>query len=428
MYRLNSKGIYYRDIVEGVEEQLVEMGFGALGMYYTAKKKNELSNIAVLLMHCDQNYMSQNMGPQLASQGFQVLACDSEFGEIENKFRTLNKAMNFLKSLPDVKKVILMGHSGGATLMTAYQSIAEKGAQIYRGNEKIYATTIQEELIPADGIMLIDANYGNGVMTLLSLDPAVIEEGNGMRLDPELDIFNPANGYDPAGAHYTKAFIEKYFKAQADRNRRLIKLALNRLELINSGRGNYADDEPFIITAGNQPKPNNRLIPEDLHFLSHTKKPYDLLRGDGTVTNEIIHCVRTPEIDFCFSRFYNMGANATTVKGFLSSQAINATDEFLVKEDDIVGVDWNSCYASPISNIKHIDVPLLTIGLTGSYEYLAAEMIFENAQMGDKTIAFIHGAGHMFTPNHSAEKKHGSFGNTEKVLYDYMGTWMRRFM
>lgn len=428
MYRLNKDGVFRKDSVDGVRETLVEIGFLSHAMYYSPEQENELSGIGVILMHCDQNYMSLNMAPQLAGMGYQVLACDSQPGEIENKFRILNQGMSFLRSLPMVKKVVLMGHSGGATLMTAYQSIAENGAEIYRGAEMIYATTIQEELIPADGIMLIDANYGNAVMTLLSIDPAVAEEGNAMRLDPEFDIFNPDNGYDPGGAHYSEVFAGKYFAAQAERYRRLIKSALDRLSVIKAGKGNYADDEPFIIAGGNQPKPNNRLIPEDLHFLSHTKKKYDLLHGDGTVTNEVIRCVRTPEIDRCFSSFYNMGANVTTVKGFLSSQAIETTGDFSVKEDDIAGLVWDSCYASPISNIRGISVPLLTIGLTGSYEYLAAEMIYERAAMKDKTIAFVHGAGHMFTPNAQAEKIYGSFGDTEKVLYEYMGNWMKRML
>ena len=428
MYRLNQNGIFEKEVVEGVAESYVQMGFDAQAMFYYPSNEADIKSVGVILMHCDQNYMALNMGPQLAKQGYQILACDSDFGEIENKFKILNKTMKFLRSLPTVEKVILMGHSGGATLMTAYQSIAENGAEIYKGPEKLYATTIQEELIPADGIMLIDANYGNAVMTLLSLDPAIEEEGNGIKLNPEFDIFDTANGYDPEGAKYSEAFKEKYFKAQADRNKRLIQKALERLALIEEGKGSYVDDEPFIIAAANQPKPNNRLLPEDLHLLSHTKNAYDLLHGDGTITNERIYCVRTPEIDRCFSSTYHMGANKNTLRSFLSSEAIETTDDFCVKEDGIIGLNWDSCYASPIGNIKDIRVPMLTMGFTGSYEYLAAEMIFERAVMEEKTIVFVEGAGHMFTPNRDAEQIHGSFGDTEKIIYDYMGQWLNRFV
>ncbi len=427
MFRLNAEGNFIQEKISGVTESYVQIGFSQQAMYYSPVHKNKVSHIGVILMHCDQNYMALNMGLQLAAHGYQVLACDSEFGEIENKFKILNKAMKFLRKNVGAEKVILMGHSGGATLMTAYQSIAENGAHIYQGPEKLYRTTIEEELIPADGLMLIDANYGNGPMTLLSLDPAVIEEGNGMKLDPEFDIFDSKNGYDPQGAHYSPSFIKKYFKAQAARNEKLINKALDRLTIIKAGKGYYADDEPFVITAGNQPKPNNRLIPQDLHLLSHTKGTYDLLHGDGRITNERISCVRTAEIDRCFSSYFNLGANVTTVKGFLSSQAIRTTSDFMVREDGLTDVIWESSYASPISNISAVSVPLLTIGLTGSYEYLASEMIYEKAKMKDKTIAFVHGAGHMFSPNHQAESVYGIFGDTEKVLYEYMSDWMIRF-
>ena len=91
-------------------------------------------------------------------------------------------------------------------------------------------------------------------------------------------------------------------------------------------------------------------------------------------------------------------------------------------------MNWNSSYASPIGNIEHISVPALFVGMTGGYEYLASEMIFNHAKMVDKTIAFVRGATHMFFPNRDAEKIHGPFGDTEKALYDYMAKWLKKFI
>ena len=259
------------------------------------------------------------------------------------------------------------------------------------------------------------------------LDPAVIEEGNGMRLDPKYDIFDPANGYDKNGANYSPEFIRMYQKAQRERNERLIDFALDRLAKIQRGEGDYVDDEPFMITAADQPKPNNRLLPEDLHLLAHTKGEYDLLHGDGTITHERIQCLRTPEMDRCFSSTYGMGVNKNTIKGFLSSQAIRTTEDFAVTEDDVLGVDWHSSYASPIGNIEHISVPALFVGMTGGYEYMASELIYNHAKMADKKIAFVRGASHNFVPNFDAEKVYGSFGDTEGTLFDYIAAWMKKF-
>ncbi|MCD7745021.1 MAG: alpha/beta hydrolase [Lachnospiraceae bacterium] len=428
--RIGHTGEVERDIRKTISETLIVNDRSRThAMEYQPVNPMETSQIAVVIMHCDQNYMGYKMGPALAERGYHVLACEStEGGEIDRKLEMLDESVRYLRQNPEVEKIILMGHSGGATLMTAYQSIAENGPQIYQGDEMIYKCTLTRSLEPADGLMLIDANYGNGVMSLLSMDPAVEEEGNGRKLNPEFDIFSAENGYDPAGAHYSDAFIRKYEAAQAARNEKLINLALERLEKLQKGEGNYVDDEPFFITGADQPKPNNRLLPEDTRLLSHTKGEYDLVHGDGTVTHEPIRSVRTPECDHSFSDTWGMGVNKNTVKGFLSSQAIRTTGDFAVLEDEIVGIDWKSSYASPIGNIDGITVPTLVMGMTGGYEYLAAEMIYQRAKMADKSIAFVHGASHVFAPNHAAEKVPGEFGDTENALYDYMAGWMRRFL
>lgn len=400
-----------------------------MAMEYAPVQAGAASRVAVILMHCDQNYMGLQMGPALARRGYTVLAAQSiESGPLEPKLRLLDGYVRYLRARPDIDKVVLMGHSGGATLMTAYQAIAENGPQIYQRPDMVYQTPLQDKLAPADGIMLIDANYGNGVMSLLSLDPAVLEEGNGMKLDPAFDIFDPANGYDKNGAHYLPEFQKRYWTAQKKRNDALIAKAQQRLVLIEAGKGCYIDDEAFPITAADQPKPNNRMLPEDLRLLSHTRGEYDLLHGDGHITHEQIRCVRTPEIDRSFSNTYGMGVNKNTVRGFLSAQAIRTTEDFAVREDGITGVEWNSSYASPIGNIEGISVPALFMGMTGSYEYLASEMIWDHAKMKDKTIAFVQGATHMFFPNREAEKTPGEFGDTENALYDYMAGWLKKFM
>ena len=68
-----------------------------------------------------------------------------------------------------------------------------------------------------------------------------------MKLDPEPDAFDPANGFDP---EYSEVFLKKFFEAQAARNNAVVKRALERLRAIESGKGFYADDEPFSVTGG----------------------------------------------------------------------------------------------------------------------------------------------------------------------------------
>jgi hypothetical protein len=95
--------------------------------------------------------------------------------------------------------------------------------------------------------MLIDSNWGLAEMMLFNLDPAVISQENGQKLNS--DLFNPKNGFNPAGSSYSDEFIRKFLSAEGKRNNQLIKTALGRLELIKTGKGNFADDEPFIAPA-----------------------------------------------------------------------------------------------------------------------------------------------------------------------------------
>ena len=400
-----------------------------LAMEYAPKKPVKTARVAVVLMHCDLNYMGLPMASALARRGYRTLGCQSiASGDIDRRFEIMDGHIRYLKANPNIDKVILMGHSGGATLVTAYQAMAENGPEIFKGSKMLYKTRLKGKLEPADGIMLIDANYGNGVMSLISMDPAVVEEGCGMKLDPAYDIFDPAKGFRKDGAVYSPEFRKQYRLAQKRRNDALIDAALARLDKLEKGEGSFVDDEPFIIAAANQPKPNNRMLPQDLHQLNHTKGKYDLLHGDGSITHGQIFSVRTPECGRSFSQTYSLGAAKNTVRGFLSSQALRTTEDFDVLEDDIVGVDWHSSYSTPIGNIEHIHVPTLMMGMTGSYEFIAAEMIYNHAVMADKTIAFVQGASHMFNPNHAAEKVPGEFGDTERVLYDFIAGWLERFV
>lgn len=425
--RFGRDGVAKECVYPGITETFCVMGFGRHAMYYAPAEPIDLSKIAVVIMHCDGNYMSMNIGPELARRGFQALALEAwQGGSIDDKLEHLGRAIKYLKGRDDVEKIILMGHSGGATLMTAYQAIAEKGVEIFRTDKMVYKCQVKDKLIPADGMMLLDANYGNAVMTMLSLDPAIIEEGNGVKLNPEFDAFNPEIGYDKNGANYSSEFVKKYNKAQAERNNRIVDYAMDRLEMIARGEGNFLDDEPLDMAGASQIKPNNRLINQDMHLLAHTKAEHTLIHGDGTVTHEQIRSLRVPEFDSNNTPYLNRAGNCSTVRAFLSSQAIRATEDFEIKEDEIVGVDWESSYASPIGNIAHISVPSLFMGMTGGYEYLASEMIYDRAPMEDKEIAFVRGASHNFFPDKAGEAVHGPYGDTENAVYDKLADWMTK--
>ncbi len=309
--------------------------------------------------------------------------------------------------------------------MSAYQNATENGVQAFQGPEKLIRCSDLGKLCPADGVMLLDSNYGNGAMTLLSLDPAVMNEDDGKTLDPELDLFNPANGYNPKGATYSDEFIRKYQKAQGERNNRLIAAALERLHALESGKGKYADDEPFIVPGGAQNGFNNKLFPQDVRLLSRTRKAWPLLHADGSITTQVIPCVRQAKNDKSFTDSYRLGAIKSTIRTYLNSSAVRTTEDFGYDEDSMYGIDWLSSYNCTPGNVTGVSAPLLVMGMTAGYEFVAAEIIYEMAQKcSDKTIAFVEGANHGYFTAKECEAYPGQFGDTVKTLYDYVDKWL----
>lgn len=403
-----------------IRDTYVVIGRRQHGILYEPVVKNEKSRIGVVIIHSDGDYGTLNMCGELAKRGYiafggQVSSSDDI---LDNKLLDVKNAVNFLKGIKGVEKVVLMGHSGGATLMSAYQAVAENGAGIFQGDDMVIKCSVKESLPAADGIMTIDSNWGNGSMTLFSIDPAVIEEGNGVKLDPELDIFNPANGFDPEGSHYSEAFMKKFLAAQRERNNRLIDKAVERLHAIEAGKGCYVDDEPFVVAGGSQIGPLNKLFPEDISLFAHTKSQHTLLHADGSETVGVVPSVRPARGGRNMTPVFGFGAEVTTVRHYLTERSVYAGENYSINADCAEGILWDRSYDCTPANIKHVHVPTLCVGLTGSYEYLAAEEIYNNSPSTDKSIAFVEGASHMFA---AIDEK---YGDTEKVLYDYMDKWL----
>jgi hypothetical protein len=417
----------------GVEARYVPLGSGEPGVLYEPTVPGPKSHIALFVMHASGDYLTFSACTELSRRGYRVLCANnssSKAGTFDDGIfdRVLLEArvgVAYLRQYPGVDKVVLFGHSGGATIMTAYQDIAENGLKACQGPEKIHACPdTLADLPKADGIVLADANWGQAEMTLLSVDPSVIDDGNGLKLDPALDMYDPANGYAKTGSHYSPAFVRKFLAAEGARNNRLIALAQHRLALIEAGKGDYADDEPFIVAGASFI--GNRLFSEDTALLHRSRKPWPVIHSDGTITNQIIASVRVPEGRQNPTSKMAFGALKTTVRNYLSSYAIRTTPDFGYDATSLHGIDWTSTYASPPGDVEGITVPLATIGMTGHWEGLAAETIYDHAASRDKTIAFVEGATHFYTPCAPCEKTPGQFGDTIKTTYDYIDGWLAK--
>ena len=412
----------------------VHLGSGVPGLYYEPQNPGPKAAIAVFVMHASGDYLEMPACAELSERGYRVLcanntnnkAMESDF-DMDRALLDAKLGVEWLRKQANVRKVVLLGHSGGGVLMSAYQAVAEKGLSACNGPEKLAPCASSVAGLPAaDGIVLLDANYGISTMTLFSLDPAILDERSGRKIDPSLDLFNPKNGFDPAGSTYGPAFQHRFEAGVARRSQRLVATATARLKLIDAGKGQFRDDEPFIVPGAYYLGGNNKFFAQDTRFLAHTRNAWPLLHQDGSTTTEIVHSVRRPQGMRPLSDSYAEGALRTTVRKYLVSHAIRVGNDFGYDESGIHGVDWTSSYTTPIGNVHNVTVPLLTMGMTAGYEYLAAELIYENSASADKSIAFVEGATHIFLPCAPCGATPDQYGDTKKTLFDHVDQWLAK--
>ena len=406
-----------------IKNKYIQLTHRQGGVVYEPVRQEERAGTGIVLMHSDGDYYGFIPAPELAKRGFTVLASNvgESRGPFEDKLEDVGRALEYMQSYEGIQRTVLLGHSGGATLMSAYQAVAENGVSIFQDEHRIVKMRDMKKLPKADAVMLLDSNWGNGVMTLVSLEPGITAQTSSRSLKPGFDLFDPKNGFHPEGSRYSDEFVANYHKAQEERNNALIAYALERLEQIEAGAGDFDDDEPFIIAGGSQIAPNNKLFPPDIRYLSHTQEKYDLIHADAAVTNEVICSLRSPHFDKNMVTMNKFATDITTIRTYLTCSCVR-TKGFGYDSTHMSGIDWDSSFSCTPGNIRHVRVPLLIMGMTGSYEFLAAEEIYKQAPGKDKTIAFVEGASHNFTPQEDA--KGYPFGDTVKNCFDYIAVWL----
>jgi pimeloyl-ACP methyl ester carboxylesterase len=367
----------------------------------------------VILTHRTANFLSHIATRELSRRGFLVLAMNPRFENNESAVNwdeialDIKQGVEFLRKQPGIAKVILFGHSGGGTSMSYYQAVAEKGTSICSGAEKLVpCTQALTGLPPGDGAVFMDAHPGNSINGLRSLNPAMI--------DPSLDPFDRKNGYNPNGpSHYTAEFQQRYFRAQARRMNMLIDEALDKARRMKAGSYPYADDDAFVIPWGQ----GARLITYDPSLRDRTAQPRKLLRNDGSIATQIIESslhygeARAPV------RSFHGTARILTVRSFLSTNAIRATDS----RD---GIDYCSTNNSVPCAVKHITVPVLFTAM-GAYTFIRDnEIHYELAASKDKDFIVLEGATHGATPCKECEATPGQFSNSVNNYFDYVARWI----
>ena len=163
--------------------------------------------VGVIASHYDIDFSEHYLAELLAERGLGFLGWNTRYRgagtyfSLDNATTDIAVGVRWLRETAGVDTVVLLGNSGGASLMAAYQARALAGT---------------EGLVPADLFISLNAHPGRPDVLTSWMDPSVTEEADPASVDPALDMFNADHG-----PPYAPEFVSRYLAAQHARNQRI---------------------------------------------------------------------------------------------------------------------------------------------------------------------------------------------------------------
>ncbi|GGT79622.1 alpha/beta hydrolase [Actinomadura citrea] len=198
---------------------------------------------AFIATHYNVDFSEHYLAEHLAARGHGFLGWNTRFRGNEAYFlldhalAEIGEGVRWLRERAGAERVVLLGNSGGGSLMAAYQSQAvDPNVTPVAGMRPVAAI---EDLPAGDLFVALAAHSGRPEVLTAWMDPSVTDETDPLSADPSLDPFDPGNG-PPYGAE----FQARYRAAQRARNERITDRVLARLDAL---KGTRARDALFTV-------------------------------------------------------------------------------------------------------------------------------------------------------------------------------------
>ena len=201
------------------------------GLYYSPT--NETPKTALIAAHYNVDFSEHYLAEYMAQRGYGFLGWNTRFRGneafflLEHALIDIGAGVKWLKEEAGVERVIIVGNSGGGSLMAAYQSQAAGVTMTPTPGlglpEGLY------DLIAADQYISLCAHLGRPEVLTAWFDPSVIDETDPLSIDSELNMYDPVNG-----PPYSDDFIKRYRQAQVARNHRITDWCHNEFKRLQA--------------------------------------------------------------------------------------------------------------------------------------------------------------------------------------------------
>lgn len=201
------------------------------GIWYTAGERPP--SVGVVASHYNVDFSEHYLAERLARRGLGFLGWNTRYRGndswflLEHALVDIGAGVRWLREQAKVDTVVLLGNCGGASLMAAYQSQA-LGPTI-EPSPGLGLPPALAELEPGNLYVSLQAHPGRPEVLTHWLDPSVEDEADPLSRDPDLDMYDEANG-----PPYDEAFVARYRAAQEARNERITDWVETELERCSS--------------------------------------------------------------------------------------------------------------------------------------------------------------------------------------------------
>ncbi len=201
------------------------------GLYH--RPAGQRPRVACIATHYNVDFSEHYLGQPLAERGLGFLGWNTRYRGNEQYFLLehalvdIGAGVRWLREEAGAEIVVVIGNSGGGSLMGAYQSQATAPSI-----EPAFGLPLPDavlDLPAADLYISLNAHPGRPEVLTAWMDPAVVDETDPLSVDPAIDMFDPDHG-----PPYPPEFVARYRAAQRDRNHRITAWVRDELDRLAS--------------------------------------------------------------------------------------------------------------------------------------------------------------------------------------------------